>query len=154
MPHIHEKIDFTTEAFVVNNGRVLIRKHDKYGIWLAPGGHIELNEDPNQAVIREVKEEVGLDIKLYDTREHREDSEKYHELIPPMYLNRHQITPHHEHISLVYFATSDSDKIVNEGREASENARWFTKEELEGDGYPEIKPSIRFYALKALETLG
>ena len=154
MPHIHEKIDFTTEVFVVNRGRVLIRKHDKYGIWLAPGGHVELDEDPNQAVLREVKEEVGLDVKLYDPREYREDSEEYHELIPPMFLNRHRITPHHEHISLTYFAIADFDKVANEGREKSENVRWFTKEELLGDEYPEIKPSIRFYALKALEVLG
>ena len=154
MPHIHEKIDFTADVFVVHKGRVLIRKHDKYGIWLAVGGHVELHEDPNEAAIREVKEEMGLDVKLYGTREYREDTENYKELIPPVYMNRHDITPHHEHISLVYFATSDSDTIVNEGREASKNARWFTKDELEGNEYPEIKPSIRFYALKALEVLG
>lgn len=37
-----------------------MRRHDKYKIWLGVGGHIELDEDPNQAALREVKEEVGL----------------------------------------------------------------------------------------------
>ncbi len=62
MPHIHEKIDFTVEVFIVYDNKVLLRKHDKYKKWLSIGGHIELDEDPNQAAIREVKEEVGLDI--------------------------------------------------------------------------------------------
>ncbi|MDP2642022.1 MAG: NUDIX domain-containing protein, partial [bacterium] len=64
MPHIHEKIDFTVEVFIVYKDKVLIRKHDKYDKWLAVGGHIELEEDPNQAAVSEEKEEVGLDIKL------------------------------------------------------------------------------------------
>ena len=59
MAHIHEKIYFTVEVFVVYGNKVLLRKHDKYGIWLSVGGHIELDEDPNQAALREVREEVG-----------------------------------------------------------------------------------------------
>lgn len=54
MAHIHEKIDFTVEVFVVFQNKVLLRKHDKYKIWLSVGGHIELDEDPNQAALREV----------------------------------------------------------------------------------------------------
>jgi 8-oxo-dGTP pyrophosphatase MutT (NUDIX family) len=67
MAHIHTKpgqVDHTVEVFVVSGGKVLLRKHDKYGIWLSVGGHIELDEDPNQAALREVKEEVGLDTEL------------------------------------------------------------------------------------------
>ncbi len=47
MSHIHEKIDFTVDVFVVHENKVLLRMHDKYHLWLAPGGHIELHEDPN-----------------------------------------------------------------------------------------------------------
>ena len=61
MPHIHNKIDFTVEVFIVYDNKVLLRKHDKYGMWLSVGGHIELDEDSNQAALREVKEEVGLE---------------------------------------------------------------------------------------------
>ena len=66
MPHIHEKIDFTSEVFIVYQDKVLLRIHDKYGRWLSIGGHIELDEDPVQAAIREAKEEVGLDIEIED----------------------------------------------------------------------------------------
>jgi ADP-ribose pyrophosphatase YjhB (NUDIX family) len=66
MSHIHEKIDFTVGVFVVYKDKVLLRKHDKYNLWLCVGGHIELDEDPNEAALREVKEEVGLDVTLWN----------------------------------------------------------------------------------------
>ena len=59
MPHIHKLIDFTVEVFIVHKHKVLLRRHDKYKKWLSIGGHIELHEDPVEAAIREVKEEVG-----------------------------------------------------------------------------------------------
>ncbi len=64
MPHIHEKIDFTAEVFIVHKDRVLLRMHDKFKIWLSVGGHVELDEDPIEAAVREVKEEVGLDVTI------------------------------------------------------------------------------------------
>ena len=60
MPHVHEKIDFTASVFIVNGDAVLLGKHEKFHRWLQPGGHIELDEDPNEAALREVKEETGL----------------------------------------------------------------------------------------------
>ena len=35
------------------------------GKWMGVGGHIEIGETPDQALIREVKEETGLDVKKY-----------------------------------------------------------------------------------------
>ena len=64
-PHIHEKVDLTAEVFVVYRDKVLLRMHDKYHFWMSVGGHIEIDEDPNQAAVREVKEEVGLDVILW-----------------------------------------------------------------------------------------
>ncbi len=58
MAHIHEKIDFTASVYIVFKNKVLLHKHKKLGIWLQPGGHIELDEDPNEAALREAKEEA------------------------------------------------------------------------------------------------
>ena len=60
MPHIHKKIDFTVEVFVVYKDKVLLRMHDKHHIWLSVGGHIELGEDPVEAAKREVKRKLSL----------------------------------------------------------------------------------------------
>ena len=52
---------FTASAFVLNPHReVLLVHHRKLGVWLYPGGHIEFNETPDDAALREVVEETGV----------------------------------------------------------------------------------------------
>ena len=153
MPHIHGKIDNTSEALIVYKDKVLLRKHDKYYIWLSVGGHIELDEDPNEAVIREVKEEVGLNIELY--RQHYIpifSEENYKELIPPIFMNRHRINENHEHVTGVYFARAFTDKLILSEKEKSKECRWFTSQDLD-DNKLEIKEMVKFYAKTALEFL-
>ena len=159
MSHIHEKIDFTTDVFIVHKNRVLLRMHDKYKVWAGPGGHIELNEDPNQAIIREAKEEVGLDITLVDIGGYVKDLIKFpmgafnhRELIPPAFLNRHQISDTHEHVDLVYLATANTDAIKPGSNEKEVQIKWFTKAELNDPRFG-IRDHIRYYAQKALEIL-
>jgi len=152
MPHIHEKIDFTVEVFVVYRSTVLLRRHDKYKIWLSVGGHIELDEDPNQAAIREVKEETGLEVKLAGEVESFDNLADYEELVPPKYLNRHQVSETHEHVTLVYFATAESNEISPAENEVSDEIRWFTKFEIDNPRYG-VKAGTRHYARKALEAL-
>ena len=41
-------------------GRVLFVEHPKRG-WEIPGGHLEENESPEAALLRELKEETGLE---------------------------------------------------------------------------------------------
>lgn len=152
MPHIHDKIDFTVEVFLVYKNKVLLRKHDKYKIWLSVGGHIELDEDPNHAAIREVKEEVGIDIKLFGNIKRTDKRPGYEELIPPNFLCRHKINDTHEHIVMTYFAKSPTNKIseLNE-HEKSDDCKWFTNKEL--DNLTEINESVRYYAKSALSKL-
>ena len=64
MPHIHKLYDFVVTVFIVNRGRVLLIDHKKYDEWLPIGGHIELDEDPEMALIREIQEECGLKVRL------------------------------------------------------------------------------------------
>ena len=154
MPHIHEKIDFVADVFVVFEDKVLIRKHDKYDRWLPVGGHIELDEDPNQAAIREVKEEAGLDVDLAgELKKFKNKDHNYKELLPSRYMHIHEIDSVHKHISLIYFATSKSDKVVDEGVEKSKGYKWFTKQDLKrnDEGISEL---VKFYALEALDELG
>jgi 8-oxo-dGTP pyrophosphatase MutT (NUDIX family) len=51
---------FTVTGFVVDGDRTLLHWHKKLQIWLPPGGHVDANEDPVQAVLREVREETGI----------------------------------------------------------------------------------------------
>ena len=45
-----------------NSQRVLLVNPTYRDKWLIPGGMVELDESPRQACIREIKEEIGLDI--------------------------------------------------------------------------------------------
>lgn len=152
MPHIHKLIDYTVEVFIVHKNKVLLRKHEKFKMWLGVGGHIELNEDPNQAAIREAEEEVGLDIVLDDRRLEFRKKDKTRELIPPFYLNRNRISKTHEHLTLVYFARCKNTTITEPvNYEKSLGCKWFTRKEVDDD--KTIVPNIKFYALKALDLL-
>jgi 8-oxo-dGTP pyrophosphatase MutT (NUDIX family) len=152
MPHINYAVDFTVEVFVVYENKVLLRKHDKYGIWLSVGGHIEPNEDPIEAAIREVKEEVGLDITLIPTTEILNiELDRYKHIIPPAFINRHRINKNHEHVTLSYFAKANSDKVKQGDSEISEDWKWFTLEELE-QITENISETVKEYARTALKT--
>jgi 8-oxo-dGTP pyrophosphatase MutT (NUDIX family) len=152
MAHLHDKIDFTVSVFVVHKDKVLLRMHEKYNLWLGVGGHIELDEDPNEAALRETKEEVGLTIKLLgNPKSHGEGDGQYRDLVPPKYLNRHSVSPTHEHIDFIYFGLSDSDVVIPEN--ATDTWVWLDKGQLERNEEG-IKGDILFYAKSALEALG
>jgi nucleoside triphosphatase len=55
----------TVGALIVNKrGEILLVKSYKWGNkYTVPGGHIELGERSEEAVRREIKEEVGLDVE-------------------------------------------------------------------------------------------
>ena len=56
----------TVGALIVSkDGRILLTKsHKWFDKYTLPGGHIEVGETMKEAVIREVKEEVGLDVEV------------------------------------------------------------------------------------------
>jgi ADP-ribose pyrophosphatase YjhB (NUDIX family) len=45
-------------------GRVLLQRRADSGNWALPGGKTDLGETLGDAVIREVREETGLDVEL------------------------------------------------------------------------------------------
>ena len=45
---------FTVTGFVVYMDSLLLHWHRKVKMWLPPGGHIEPNEDPVEAALREM----------------------------------------------------------------------------------------------------
>ena len=103
MAHIHEKIDFTVAIFVVHDEKILLIHHRKLDKWLPLGGHIELDEDPEQAALREAKEESGLEVELLGERPPT-TSPGTRALIAPRFLDIHRISDTHEHIGMIYWA--------------------------------------------------
>src|SRR5215204_2819786 len=103
VPHIHELIDFTVAIFVVKDRKVLLILHRKLNKWLPLGGHIELDEDPEIAALREAREESGFEVELIGERPPT-TGPGTRALIAPRFLDIHRIHPTHEHIGMIYLA--------------------------------------------------
>ena len=57
---------FTSTVLIVYKDRVLLHQHKKFNSLLPVGGHLERDELPEEAALREVKEETGLSVTLYN----------------------------------------------------------------------------------------
>jgi 8-oxo-dGTP pyrophosphatase MutT (NUDIX family) len=151
VPHIHEKIDFTVSLFIVHDQKVLLVHHRALQKWLPIGGHIELDEDPEQAALREAHEESGLQVELLGERPPTsEDGTRA--LIAPRFMDIHRISDTHEHIGLIYLARVLSGDLTLSERE-HHAIKWCSQSEL-ADLQPPISGAIRWYCERALEEVG
>ena len=157
MAHINYYLDICAETFLVNNNAVLLRLHEKYAIWTGPGGHIDPGEDPNEAALREVWEEVGLRAELVGPAGwQKQDTKTNLDLVPPIYLNRHKINDVHDHSGLIFAARTDS-REVNPQTEEDKGVTcvWVTETELNQmlKDDPRLRPETHRYALTALKLI-
>ncbi len=149
MPHLHEQYDFVVSAFVVHDGKVLLIHHKSYNKWLPLGGHIEMDEDPEQALYREIDEESGLKVRVLAEKPKKMDR-GVKPILRPAFLDVHPIRGRHQHIAFIYFAVARSPRVRLCVQE-HDRFRWFSKKELGMREYGLMK-TIRFYAEKSLEA--
>ena len=96
---------FTVAVFVVHAGQVLLHPHRKVGLWLPPGGHVEPHELPDDAALRETREETGLRVRLVGSTGIDHDAPgSPRQLVRPEGIQVEDISPGHQHIDLIYFA--------------------------------------------------
>src|SRR5450759_2703312 len=150
MAHIHEKIDFTVAIFVVRDEKILLIHHLNLDKWLPLVGHIELHEDPEQAALREAKEESGLDVELLGERPPT-TSPGTRALIAPRFLDIHRINDTHEHIGLIYWARPKNGTLAL-APEEHHDIRWFSGEDLEKLS-PPMTGAVKWYCRQALEEI-
>lgn len=138
--------DFTATTFVVQQGKVLLLFHRKLQMWLPPGGHIDPDELPDEAALREALEETGVEIELVGERE---PAGFAYALARPRGVQLETIAPGHEHIDLIYFGRPVGGRTRLNAREA-EQVGWFGLDELEGLG---VNDEIRYWCRKAVAAL-
>ena len=137
---------YTASAFIIQNQRVLLLKQKKWPLyWVMPGGHVNDDELPHEAIIREVLEETGLKIELL---EKKDDVESPIATLLPL--------PHHlllvpcrdkRDVSFIYTARVIGGKL--ELNQESQDGHWFSRNELETDA--RVGPATRFYGIKILQ---
>ncbi len=139
---------FTATGFLVRDAKVLLVNHRKLKQWLPIGGHIEAGEDPAQALRREVREEVGLDIAIVaDTLP--VDNDDVRGLPRPETILLETIEPGHFHIDLIYFGHAVGGEPRLAAAEHSDQ-RWFSSEDL---GASHISDDVRLLGRRAIQAL-
>jgi 8-oxo-dGTP pyrophosphatase MutT (NUDIX family) len=159
------KKHFTATAFVVRDGATLLHWHRRLGQWMPPGGHIEPDEEPVEAVLREVREETGLACEVVSTSAYLPFA--YPDQLPAPHTILLEDIPGpgepHKHIDLIYFV-----RPLKEAEHATVDdptLRWVTAAELRENtplavalpgkaGVPAAIPEdVRQLALVAIETV-
>jgi 8-oxo-dGTP pyrophosphatase MutT (NUDIX family) len=160
MAHNNYYLDLCVDTYVVHEGAVLLRLHEKYDFWGAPGGHIDAGEDVNEAALREVWEEVGLRVELVGPRGWvRHDTDFNKDLVPPVCVNRHNITETHAHSAFIFVARAESREVRPQSAEdvhAQAPCVWVTRIELDTmkENDARLSKDAYRYACLALDLLG
>lgn len=115
-----DKIVLASTALILKDSKILLLKRSEkessyVGYWQPPEGHIEKDENPEITIVREVKEETGL------------------EFTDPKYLGTSSYIYNLDKgnilgVRIVFTGIIDGDIKLSEDHS---DYKWFTKEELE-----------------------
>ncbi len=128
------KNHFTATGVVFNGGgKVLMIRHKKLGVWLPPGGHVDDNELPDEAVLREIREETGVVAEIVNMPRLGLTEKYCRELARPFVVLLEDIEKDgaHNHIDMVYVCRAVSDALAPLEAEV-DGIGWFAPEEVAG----------------------
>lgn len=140
---------FVATGYLVRDGKTLLLKHKKLGLWLPPGGHIDEGEHPDQAVLREVREETGLEAEfIAPPRAPVMNNGRVESLHEPQRVQIEEIPGHNHHVDFVYYLRAAPGAAVRRPEE-SDDLRWHDHEEL---GLPHVSDEVRESGRDALRA--
>ena len=154
---------FTASIAILHKKRFLLIHHRKLGVWLPPGGHVDANELPSDAAIREALEETGLQVAIINPSFYQFNL-PHAKSIPSPYccalqnIPTHRDQPAHQHIDLLYVAKpiGNVENLVENGEETN-GIKWFSVEELSAlesgkDIFYEVKAILQNIAQEFAEV--
>lgn len=129
---MENQIVVVVKGVILHNNRVLIIKRDDKddigpGTWECVGGKIEFGEELESALIREVKEEVGLDVAVDRL----------------LYATTFKTDPMRQVVILTYKCRAEQDKV--QLSEEHSQFMWVTEEALKRLLFPAILKDMEMY---------
>lgn len=123
---------------------ILLVDHIKAQLWLPSGGHVELNESPRAAVIREAREEFGIQATFLGNND------------KPFFVTvtkTRGLTPGHTDVSLWYLLRGSIHDTAQYDRSEFTDVEWYTLEEIEHTDPLIFDPHLQRFAAKLAKHL-
>ena len=139
---------FTATGFVFDDaGKILMIKHKKLDAWMPPGGHVDENELPCVAVLREIYEETGIRAKVISAAKHVDVSadDRCKELPMPMeiLLTNFEGDGLYNCINMNYLCLT-KNITLNPSKYEVDDIGWFTlSETLDLDTFEFVRKSVK-----------
>ena len=114
------KIPISVQLILEKENKILLlkRKNTGYedGKYSLPGGHVEANEEIRKALIREAKEEIGINLNIQDIEFYK-------------VINR-KVSPQQEYIDFIFKTDNWTGEITNEEKNKCEEIIWVNREDI------------------------
>ena len=144
------------EVAIVAHGKILLMEHKKLGGWWYTGGHINPGELPEEAAVREGKEETGLDVKLVDCAVQKGISPRNRAVTPLCIAvgDYTYKTGPHRHYEIIFLARpkGGATKFKRNMKEST-GMGWFAMSELNDLDMTEHARNVSIMALKTMRRL-
>ena len=140
-------------CLIIDKGKLLMLEHRKIGKWLPPGGHVEPEEFPDEAALRETKEETGLEVEILGDDGIMHADPMSHTLREPFAIVYEEVpyktVPMHIHFDMIYVVRVKGGDLG--GNNESTGIRWMDAAEIEK---LDTLPNVKAVALAALKRYG
>jgi len=136
-------------GYIFYEDKCLLVKHKKTGKYMSCGGHIEENELIQEALIREIKEELNLDINLHQVKNDFNSLEN--ELTVPFVINCKKISNSKRIQIFEYICFTKNLSNLKVKLDEIENYKLFNYDEIKNSN--EITNSTKEIILRAFQIL-
>ncbi len=126
--------------------RCLLVDHRSAGLWLPSGGHVEVGEEPEVTVSRELDEELGVELPLLDGLSTN-----------PLFVTvTRTVDPvaGHTDVSLWFVCRAEVDVALAPDPAEFHGVRWWSLDELAGSDGRGFDPHLPRFSTKLLAELG